>query len=287
MNPKCGLLYKSLDYTAEWSYYGAEEAGGVDPTRCGMPINPFLSESSFACKVFYTRNMTYEMRKIRRFTEWQAMSYKEKTQYNEFQTIATMSNHSNIPKMIIDEAIRMHKKISEKDFHYRGANREGIVAASIYIACRAHNFPRTAKEIAAIFHLNVAAATKGCKNAMGLLKSIEADESLEDKTNYGCTSADSFIARYCSFLEVSERLSLLCKFLVAKIEREGWMLENAPQSIAVGVIYFVVRQCGPPNSLTKNKIFHVSKISEVTITKCYNKLLHISKTYPLIPSEFM
>ena len=51
-NPKCGVIYKDvLDETAEWRYYGADDCNMSDPTRCGMPINPLLKESSYGCKV--------------------------------------------------------------------------------------------------------------------------------------------------------------------------------------------------------------------------------------------
>ena len=51
-NNKCGIIYKDMvDQTAEWRYYGAEDNHSNDPTRCGMPINPLLQESSFGCKV--------------------------------------------------------------------------------------------------------------------------------------------------------------------------------------------------------------------------------------------
>ena len=78
-NPNCGVIYKDvLDQAAEWRYYGAEDSSMVDPTRCGMPINP-LKESSYGCKVVCNGRL-YEMRKIRRYTEWQSMPYKEKAQ---------------------------------------------------------------------------------------------------------------------------------------------------------------------------------------------------------------
>ena len=81
-NNKCSILYKdTLDQGAEWRYYGASDNGNDDPTRCGMPINPLLKESSFGCRVRCTGKSTYEMRQISRYTEWQAMPYKEKSQY--------------------------------------------------------------------------------------------------------------------------------------------------------------------------------------------------------------
>ena len=49
--------------------------------------------------------MSYEMRKIRRYTEWQSMPYKEKSQYDDFQIITIMAQNAGIPKMIIDSAI--------------------------------------------------------------------------------------------------------------------------------------------------------------------------------------
>ena len=72
-NSKCGIIYKDvLDETAEWRYYGADDSQSKDPTRCGMPINPLLKESSYGCKVICNGVSSYEMRKIRRYTEWQS-----------------------------------------------------------------------------------------------------------------------------------------------------------------------------------------------------------------------
>ena len=46
-NQKCGIVYKDiLDHGAEWRYYGADDNQSRDPTRCGMPVNPLLVESS-------------------------------------------------------------------------------------------------------------------------------------------------------------------------------------------------------------------------------------------------
>ena len=56
------------------------------------------------------------------------MPYKEKSQYDEFQRIINMSQNGNISKIIIDDAIRYHKVISEyKTFQI------GMVSLRIYI----------------------------------------------------------------------------------------------------------------------------------------------------------
>ena len=156
-----------------------------------MPINPLLKESSYGCKVICAGKTTYEMRKIRRYTEWQSMPYKEKSQYDEFQKIINMASNHGIPKIIIDDAIRYHKKISEQKT-FRGLNRDGIISASIYISCRVNDNPRTAKEIATIFNLDNTSATKGCKNAMSIINDMENDMENNEKTSF-CKTKPTFI----------------------------------------------------------------------------------------------
>lgn len=283
-NINCGIIYKDiLDQGAEWRYYGAEDTQSCDPTRCGMPINPHLRESSFGCKVLCTASSQYEMRKIRRYTDWQSMPYKEKAQYDEFQIITIMAQNNGIPKLIIDDAIRYHKKISEHNITFRGDNRDGIIAASIYISCRLNKFPRTAKEISHIFNLDVTSATKGCKNAMSIINVIEGDMVNNDKTDLCKTRPEDFIERYSSKLNINTELTQFAKFISMKIEKENWMPENTPHSIASGVIFFisVVFRL----NVNKHDIKNVSDISEVTINKCYKKIEKRSKD--LLPQALL
>jgi transcription initiation factor TFIIB len=270
-NTKCGIIYKDLvDQSAEWRYYGADDNQNSDPTRCGMPINPLLQESSFGCKVLCLGSTSYEMRKIRRYTEWQSMPYKEKSQYDEFQRITIMSQNAGIPKSIIDDAIRYHKRISEYELTFRGDNRDGILAASIYISCRINNFPRTAKEIATIFHLDVTSATKGCKNALIIINNLEKDMDNKEKTSFCKTKPEAFIERYCSKLNINNELTKLCQFIAMKIEKLDLMPENTPHSIAAGVVYFISQLCHL--NVSKRDVKVVSEISEVTINKCFKKI---------------
>ena len=269
-NPKCGIVYKDqLDLSAEWRYYGADDNKQGDPTRCGMPINPLLKESSYGCKVICNNRSTYEMRKIRRYTEWQSMPYREKSQYDEFQRIKMMSSSAGISKMIVEDALRYHKKISSLKT-FRGENRDGVIAASIYIASRINGFPRTAKEIAVIFKLDNTAATRGCKNAVHLLNKIEKDFENNDKTRFYKTSPIAFIERYCSRLSINQELTKVCQFVALRIENNNMIPENTPHSVAAGIIYFIAMNCNL--NINKHDVNKVSEISEVTINKCFKKL---------------
>ena len=283
-NNKCGIIYKDmLDQSPEWRYYGADDNQGSDPTRCGMPINPLLEESSYGCKVLCIGKSSYEMRKIRRYTEWQSMPYKEKSQYDEFQRITLMAQNAGIPKLIIDDAIRYHKKVGDYEQTFRGDNKDGLIAASIYIACRVNNYPRTAKELATIFHLDVTSATHGCKNAQLIINELEKDVENEEKTNFYKTKPDAFIERYCSRLNINKELTQVAKFIAIKIEKENLMSENTPHSIAAGVVYFIAQIC--KLNISKKDVKTISEISEVTINKCYKKLEKM--TDQLVPAVIL
>jgi transcription initiation factor TFIIB len=270
-NKKCSIIYKDiLDQSPEWRYYGADDNQNSDPTRCGMPINPLLEESSYGCKVICGGKTSYEMRKIKRYTEWQSMPYKEKSQYDEFQRITVMAQNGGIPKLIIDDAIRYHKKISEFEQTFRGENKDGLIAASIYISCRINNYPRTAKELASIFLLDVTSSTRGCKNAQIIINHLEKDMDTKEKTTFCKTKPDAFIERYCSRLNINQELTKVCQFISMKIEKNNFMQENTPHSIAAGIIYFIAQICNL--NISKKDVKNISKISEVTINKCFKKL---------------
>ena len=268
-NKACGILYKDIvDFGAEWRYHGADDNNHSDPTRCGMPINPLLVESSYGCKIMCGRSSSYEMRKIKRYTEWQSMPYKEKSKYDDFQIITLIAKNSGIPKIIIDDAIRYYDKISEAKT-FRGLNRDGLLAASIYISFSINRNPRTSREIASIFHLDNTSATKGCKNAVNILNDLELSGEQEEVILTKTTPC-SFIGRYCSKLNINQELTKLCLFIANIVEKNKLIPENTPHSIAAGIIYFVSISCNL--SINKKDINNVSQISEVTINKCYKKL---------------
>lgn len=269
-NKKCGAFYKNIiDFNAEWRFYGADDNNNSDPTRCGMPINPLLLESSYGCKVMCSNTSSYEMRKIKRYTEWQSMPYKEKTKYDDFQLIVLIAKNSGIPKIIVDDAIRYYNKLSDAKT-FRGLNRDGILAASIYISFSINKNPRTSKEIAHIFNLDNTSATKGCKNAMNILNDIEQDIDNNNVTVMTKSVPSCFIERYCSKLNINQELTKLSLFIATIVENKNLIPENTPHSIAAGIIYYVTLCCNL--NISKKDISYASKISEVTINKCYKKL---------------
>jgi transcription initiation factor TFIIB len=182
-----------------------------------------------------------------------------------------MAKNAGIPRIFIDDAMAIHKDISEQKM-FRGMNRDGIKAASIYISCRLNDCPRTSHEIAEIFKLDKTSATSGCSMAVNILSNLERNgSSINASTDDLCsTTPSSFIERYCSRLNINAELTKLAKFIAKKIETTGCINDNTPHSIAAGIVYFIGQECNLP--ITKTNVKQICGVSEVTINKCYKKM---------------
>jgi transcription initiation factor TFIIB len=269
-NTDCAIIYSdTLDYSPEWRFYGAEDKNTNDPTRCGNPINPLLPESSYGCKVLCHQKASHEMKKISKWTDWQCMPHKEKALYDEFQFITIMAQNSGISKIFIDDAMSIYKDLSEQKM-FRGMNRDGVKAASIYISCRLNGCPRTAHEISEIFKLDKTSATNGCSIAVNIIQNIERNTEPSQKMNLCTTTPLLFIERFCSKLKMQPELIKLSIFIAKKIEEHSSITDNIPPAIAAGIIYFVSHNCNL--NITKTEIRKITGICDVTINKCFQKM---------------
>jgi transcription initiation factor TFIIB len=286
-NPLCGIIYKiTLDYSPEWRFYGENDKGGSNQTRCGTPINPLLIESSFGCKVLTTGKSSYEMHKIRKWTEWQSVPHREKLLYEEFQFISAMATNAGIPKIFVDRAMTIHKNISEQKM-FRGANRDSIKAASIYLSCRMNGCPRTAQDIADIFKLDKSNATKGCSTAINILENIERDLDPYQKSVLVAITPSDFIERFCSKFNIPEKLVMLAMFIADKVNTQNIICDNIPQAVAAGIIYFISAVFDL--KISKKSLYAVCGVSEVTINKCFQKLSVCKDQLipPMLVAEYM
>jgi len=257
------LQEKYIDNQAEWRYYGNDDSKKNDPTRCGMPENNLLPELSLGSIISNDYNTSYYMYKIRKYQKWNSTSYRERSLFEIIDNITLNASNSGIPQSIIDEAKVLYKDISTKKIS-RGTNRNGLIASSVYMSCKKHKVPRSAKEIAKVFNIDVTTMTKGCKKFHDITKS-----------NVICSNPEDFIIRFCCNLNISDKYLNLCKSIINKADDYSIVSENAPPSIAAGVIFLVSNLCSI--GIQKKDISKNCDISEVTINKCYKKLVKYKK----------
>ena len=256
----CTVQGKFIDSQAEWRFYGHEDTKSSDPTRCGMPTNTLLPELSLGSVIgnhFGNKN-SYKMYQLRKYQNWNSTTYKERSLFNIIDNISLQAKNSGLSPSIINQANVLYKELSEKKIT-RGSNRNGLIASSVYMSCKMNNVPRSAREIAKIFNIDISTMTKGCKDFHNIMK-----------TNIDCTKTEDFILRYCSNLEIQDKYVQLCLIIVENTEKYSIISESAPPSIASGIIYLVSILC--KFQLDKKQISKKCDISEVTINKCFKKL---------------
>jgi transcription initiation factor TFIIB len=264
---ECGNInYDMIDTNPEWRYYGCDDSKYSDPTRVGLPTNNLLPQSSLGSTIGFRYGESYEMKKIRNYHLWNAMPYKERSLYNVFDSIQVRATNNGIPLCIIEEAKNLYKQISDVRIH-RGSNRNGIIASCIYKACRLQGCPRSAKEIADIFKLNISHMTKGCKKFDEIINMNVCNNSTM-KNN--ATKSSDFVQRFCSKLNIGNNICQLCIQVCEKAEEYNLVSKCIPPSIASGSIFLVCSLL--KINITKKEISLTCQISEVTISKCYKNL---------------
>jgi len=256
----------------EWRFYGINDSKSSDPTRCGMPINQLLPESSVGTSISYGRGNVC-MYRMRKYQQWNGMPYRERSLLKVFDEISSVCKLNNLPNRIISEANSLYKIISTTKIS-RGANRKGIIAACVYFSCKINDVARSTSEIADIFSLKITVMSKGCKKFQEIMQMNKLDINRINKTN--TISIDDFIDRFCSKLNLSSEDILNIKSISTLAQLHKLVNENTPPSMAGGCIYLYIKLADI--DIHKKHISDVCKISEVTINKCYKKLEpHIDK----------
>jgi transcription initiation factor TFIIB len=254
------IAERFIDMTAEWRYYGGEDGKSGDPSRCGMPVNELLSGFAMGTMISNKYGENMNMRIIRKYHMWNSMTYKDRTLCSIFDNITIHAVNSGIPMSIIEEAKVFYKKVTDNKI-MRGDNRSGLIATSIYMACKSNKVPRSAKEIAKIFNLKLTTMTKSCKRFQELLK-----------MNMESSTPQDFVMRFTSKIGLSNEVRDLCKIIVAKADELGIVSENTPPSISAAVIYLVANVCNL--DINKADISKNCDISQVTLCKCHKKLFN-------------
>ena len=262
----CLNIISNIIENPEWRYYGSSDNKSSDPTRCGMPVNTLLPESSVGSSVSL-RTYGKTMNQIRKYQQYQGMPYKERSLYKVFVDIQLNCNKHNIPKKIVDEAKSLYSIISVTKIS-RGANRKGIIAACVYFACKECNVPRSSKEIAEIFDLSVTVMTKGVKRCQEIISMNKKNKDRLSKTD--SINPNDFIQRFCNKLELQDNHTEIIVRICNQSIKENIISENTPPSIAAGCIFYYIKL--NDLKITKKDISSVCKISEVTINKCTKKL---------------
>ncbi len=254
-----------IDTSPEWRYYGSEDSKSSDPTRCGMPVNNLLYNMSCGTMIS-SRGNSLEVKRLRTIHKYITSNYNDRAILSIFENLNIVGLNNNINSMIVEDAKKIYKDIRDIKI-CRGINRDALVATCLMTSLNINNVSRSQKEIAEIFDINQTHITQARKKLLELNNYIKNDLVY----NINITTPENFIPRFCSSLNIEEKYILLMKLICKKVQKLPDISENTPPAIASGIIYLICYLC--KLNITKKNISDICKISEVTINKCFKKLL--------------
>ena len=180
--------------------------------------------------------------------------------------------NSGISPCIIVEAKYMYKKLAFHKYKKK-AKKEAIQAACIQCSCKINNVPRDSNEMAIMFNISKKDMRKGAKQFEEMWSIINEENKDTLYTKLKPCNAVNFLKGRSRKLKLPNEVNNLCEEVCEYVEKEDYLIKHIPLSRTAGCIYFTCEFL--KISINKNEITSICSISEVTINKCYKKLLNI------------
>ena len=238
-------------------------------SRYGCPSNYFYPKSALGTK-FRTRGYS----RISNLQRQGQMPYREKSLLEILTKIQKKCKTYGITQTIIDSAKILYKKVSDckhtkgkragKNRIMRCINLRSMIAACVFYACKLQGEPRSPKEIADIYDLEIKNVNKGCRR---FLEFIDL-ESLN--TEFSSSKSSDFIERFASKLSLEAQYIKIAKDISTNIHKLDVASTHEPPSVAAGCILLISVMYHL--DITKKQISDVFKISDVTISKTYRRI---------------
>lgn len=277
----CGLVVEKniIDYGPEWRSF--EDGSGKNQERGGPAKDIFQHDYGITTEMSPGRRDASGIAiSGKNASKWAKLGRLDKrgrirnaTERNlvtallELKRIATQMS---LPKSLSQDAAFIYRKAVEKKL-IRGRSIEGVVAASLYAACRMHNNPRTLDDVGK--H-----SRTGRKEIGRTYRFLRRELQL----TIGLASPNEYIPRFCTHLQVPMEVQLKA-YKVLKDAGPDAMISRGPTGIAAASIYLagMINGC----SRTQREVAAVAGVTEVTIRNRFKELCEILKLDPTNPKN--
>jgi transcription initiation factor TFIIB len=172
--------------------------------------------------------------------------------------IDRLSSLLSIPEKTRESSLEIYRNAWENDLIH-GRSIEKILAASMYMACRKHNVPRTLDEIEKVTRVGRKDIIKACKllaNRLGM--KLAPISPLE------------YVSRFCAKLNLNRRVDEQAREIVEKALEKDITSGRGPTGIAASAIYIAAILC--ENRKTQKEVAEATGVTEVTLRVRYKEI---------------
>jgi len=264
----CGLVLSGvvIDSGPEWRNYSDSGESGE---RVGMPSTELLHDKGLTTDIDW-RNKDFAgitmnsqssriFRRLRRQHQRTRISNsKERNLSVALAELQRIASQMNLPKSVRERSAYIYRKAVELGL-VRGRSIEGVVAASIYAACRMGNIPRTLDEVGAF-------SRTGRKEIGRTYR--EVSKAL--KLRVSPSSPSEYIPRFCSTLKPPHKTQSSAMKILSDAESRELTAGRGPTGIAAASVYLA--SLITKNPRTQKEVSEAAGITEVTIRNRYKEL---------------
>ena len=265
----CGSVLDEnfIDQGPEWRAFDNDQR--IKRTRVGAPKDDTKHDGGLPT-VIYKRNKDYNGRpiptrnqaQIDRIRKWNTRirisGAGERNLAFALGEIDRRSSNLNLPKNVRIEASVIYKKAAKKNI-VRGRSIEGVVASSIYAACRCCNVPRTLEEISEVSKVSKKEVARNYRFL-----------SRELNLNLKPTSPADYIPRFVSKIGLSNEAESKAILIIDEASKKGLTSGKGPTGVAAAALYIASVLLGERK--TQKEVANASGVTEVTIRNRYKEL---------------
>ena len=265
----CGLVVDEdiIDHGPEWRAFDSEQRD--KRSRTGSPMTYTLHDKGLSTTIGWTNRDAYGKfiptkyrAQLFRIRKWQRrIRINDSTERNialALSGVDRLSSTLGLPRTVRETAAMTYRKAAMKKL-VRGRSIEGVVAASLYAACRQCNVPRTLEEISTVANLP--------KKEIGRnYRYISRELALKLLP----TTPRDYISRFCSELKLSNDVQTKTLEILGNAANKELTSGRGPTGLAAASLYIASVLCGERR--TQREVSQIAGVTEVTIRNRYKEL---------------
>jgi len=265
----CGLVLDSeiIDHGPEWRAFDSEQR--EKRSRTGAPMTYTIHDKGLSTVIGWTNRDSYgkciptrNRAQLYRLRKWQRrIRISDATERNlalALSGLDRLSSNMGLPRSVRETAAMIYRKAAYKNL-VRGRSVEGVMAASLYAACRQCHVPRTLDEISSVSLLSRKEIGRNYRFV-----------SRELELKLLPTVPRDYIARFCNELKLSNNVQGKTLEILGLAVNHELTSGRGPTGLAAASMYIASVLCGERR--TQREIADVAGVTEVTIRNRYKEL---------------
>ena len=266
----CGLVIDDsyIDQGPEWRAFDSEQRDSR--ARTGAPMTYKIHDKGLSTEISWNNRDSYgksiptrSRAQLYRLRKWQkrikVSNAADRNLTQALQELERISSNLGLPNNVRETAALIYRK-AVKENMIRGRSIEGVVAASIYAACRMLDIPRTLDEIASV--------TRVKKREIGRVYRIM---SRTLKLSILPSKPDDYIDRFCAKLKLGGDVKKKAYEIIRMADEQHILSGRGPTGVAAATIYIASILCNERR--TQREVAEVAGVTEVTIRNRYKELV--------------